>query len=197
MKQPIIIGITGGIGGGKSTLSDRLSKRGYKIYNSDLRARMLQNEDAELVTSIKKLLGKDVYINNELNRPAVAAIVFQDKELLQKLNQLVHPAVRADFGRWKEDNNTEQLLFVESAIMYESGLALLMDKVILMTASDEVRIARVVKRDGITPEQVKARMAHQLPEDEKIKRSHYIIHSDDHQPLEEKIDVLLKHLSEL
>ena len=197
MKQPIIIGITGGIGGGKSTLSDRLSGRGYKIYNSDLRARLLQNEDLELVDAIKKLLGDDVYKNGELDRPAVAAIVFQNKALLQQLNQLVHPAVRADFERWKEANNTEKLLFVESAIMFESGLALLMDKVVLMTASEEVRIARVVKRDGISPEQVRARMMHQLPEDEKIKRAHYVIHSDDHQPLNDKIDALLRDLDEL
>ena len=197
MKQPIIIGITGGIGGGKSTLSDRLSGRGYKIYNSDLRARLLQNEDLELVNAIKKLLGDDIYKNGELDRPAVAAIVFQNKALLQQLNQLVHPAVRADFERWKEANNTEKLLFVESAIMFESGLALLMDKVVLMTASEEVRIARVVKRDGISPEQVRARMMHQLPEDEKIKRAHYVIHSDDHQPLNDKIDALLRDLDEL
>ena len=197
MKQPIIIGITGGIGGGKSTLSDRLSGRGYKIYNSDLRARLLQNEDIELVEAIKKLLGDDIYKNGELDRPAVAAIVFQNKALLQQLNQLVHPAVRADFERWKEANNTEKLLFVESAIMFESGLALLMDKVVLMTASEEVRIARVVKRDGISPEQVRARMMHQLPEDEKIKRAHYVIHSDDHQPLNDKIDALLRDLDEL
>lgn len=197
MKQPIIIGITGGIGGGKSTLSDRLSGRGYKIYNSDLRARLLQNEDLELVDAIKKLLGDDIYKNGELDRPAVAAIVFQNKALLQQLNQLVHPAVRADFERWKEANNTENLLFVESAIMFESGLALLMDKVVLMTASEEVRIARVVKRDGISPEQVLARMMHQLPEDEKIKRAHYVIHSDDHQPLNDKIDALLRDLDEL
>ena len=197
MKQPIIIGITGGIGGGKSTLSDRLSGRGYKIYNSDLRARLLQNKDLELVDAIKKLLGDDIYKNGELDRPAVAAIVFQNKALLQQLNQLVHPAVRADFERWKEANNTENLLFVESAIMFESGLALLMDKVVLMTASEEVRIARVVKRDGISPEQVLARMMHQLPEDEKIKRAHYVIHSDDHQPLNDKIDALLRDLDEL
>lgn len=197
MKQPIIIGITGGIGGGKSTLSDRLSGRGYKIYNSDLRARLLQNEDLELVDAIKKLLGDDIYKNGELDRPAVAAIVFQNKALLQQLNQLVHPAVRADFKRWKEVYNTEKLLFVESAIMFESGLALLMDKVVLMTASEEVRIARVVKRDGISPEQVLARMMHQLPEDEKIKRAHYVIHSDDHQPLNDKIDALLRDLDEL
>lgn len=197
MKQPIIIGITGGIGGGKSTLSDRLSGRGYKIYNSDLRARLLQNEDLELVDAIKKLLGDDIYKNGELDRPAVAAIVFQNKALLQQLNQLVHPAVRADFKRWKEANHTEKLLFVESAIMFESGLALLMDKVVLMTASEEVRIARVVKRDGISPEQVLARMMHQLPEDEKIKRAHYVIHSDDHQPLNDKIDALLRDLDEL
>ena len=197
MKQPIIIGITGGIGGGKSTLSDRLSGRGYKIYNSDLRARLLQNEDLELVNAIKKLLGDDIYKNGELDRPAVAAIVFQNKALLQQLNQLVHPAVRADFKRWKEVYNTEKLLFVESAIMFESGLALLMDKVVLMTASEEVRIARVVKRDGISPEQVRARMMHQLPEDEKIKRAHYVIHSDDHQPLNDKIDALLRDLDEL
>jgi len=197
MNHPMIIGITGGIGGGKSTLSDRLTERGYKIYNSDLRARLLQNEDAGLVAAIKKLLGDDVYKNNELDRPAVAAIVFQDKSLLQKLNQLVHPAVRADFESWKNIHQSEKFLFVESAIMFESGLALLMDKVVLMTAAEPIRMERVMKRDGISAEQVKARMANQMPEEEKIKRANYVIHSDDHQPLINKIDALLKDLNDM
>lgn len=192
MKKQVLIGITGGIGGGKSTLSARLTSAGYFVYNSDLRARMLQKEDADLVVAIKKLLGDEAYLDDgELNRPWVAARVFSDKSLLVALNKLVHPIVRNDLRQWINAHPTEQFLFVESAIMFESGMVGLMDKVVLMTANEELRIQRVMKRDHATREQVVARMSHQMAEDEKVRLADYVIHSDDSLPLIEKMEQML------
>lgn len=195
MKKPVLVGITGGIGGGKSTLSGRLMHAGYCVYNSDLRARVLQQENPGLVNSIKQLLGDDAYTaTGELNRPLVASRVFSDTSLLNALNKLVHPVVRADLQHWMQMHHAEKILFVESAIMYESGLAGLMDKVILMTASEEERIRRVMKRDHITAEQVKARMQNQLSDDKKKLLADYVIFSDDNLPLNEKMEQLLQSL---
>lgn len=195
MKKPVLVGITGGIGGGKSTLSGRLMHAGYCVYNSDLRARVLQQENPGLVNSIKQLLGDDAYTGTgELNRPLVASRVFSDTSLLDALNKLVHPVVRADLQHWIQTHHAEKILFVESAIMYESGLVGLMDKVILMTASEEERIRRVMKRDHITAEQVKARMQNQLSDDKKKLLADYVIFSDDNLPLNEKMEQLLQSL---
>lgn len=197
MNKPLIIGITGGIGGGKSTLSDKLRAEGYQVFDTDVRAKKLQNEHPELVARIKALFGNNIYNECGLDRPAVARIVFQNKELLSQLNKLVHPFVREDFHHWVATHSNQKLLFVESAIMFESGLVELMDKVIVMTASEEVRIKRVVKRDAVSPEQVKSRMANQMSDEEKIIRADYVVYSDDNQPLLPKMYLILESLLQL
>jgi len=110
------------------------------------------------------------------------------------LNAIVHPVVREDLIKWIKSHNNEKLLFVESAILFESGFNVIVDKVILMTASEAVRLARVVKRDVICPEQVHARMAHQLPDESKISRVDFVIHSDDNQPLDPKMKNVIEEL---
>jgi dephospho-CoA kinase len=192
--RPLIIGITGGIGSGKSTLSDLLRTEGYKVYDSDTEARRLQNVHPKLVKQIKKLLGDNVYDSNGLNRSKVAGIVFSQKELLQKLSKIVHPVIKQDFFEWINKNSVEKFLFMESAILFESGFYLLTDKVIVMTASESVRIARVVKRDGVHSEHVKARMMHQLPEEVKIAKADFVIYSDDNEPLLPKIHSIIEKL---
>lgn len=195
MKKPLLVGITGGIGGGKSTLSDRLMHAGYAVYNSDMRARILQQENRDLVKAIKQLLGDDAYTaSGELNRPLIASRVFNDTSLLDALNKLVHPVVRADLSQWIYSHQTEAIVFVESAIMYESGLVGLMDKVILMTASEDVRVSRVMKRDHVSAEQVRARMKHQMADEKKMKMADYVIFSDDNLPLIEKMERVLQAL---
>ena len=190
----MLIGITGGIGGGKSTLSKVLRSKDYLVYDTDKEARRMQNEDEEMRRQIIDTFGADVYDGNVLNRPKLAAIVFGNKELLKQLTDIVHPAIKRDVNRWKAENSAHKLLFLESAILFENGLVNLTDKVILMTASEEVRIRRVMKRDQISIEQVKARMSHQIPEEEKIKRSDFIIHSDDNMPLVDKVERVLEIL---
>jgi dephospho-CoA kinase len=197
MHRPLIIGITGGIGSGKSTLSHLLRAEGYSVYDSDLEARRLQNEHSVMKKKMIDAFGKEIYTEKGLNRPVLGKLVFGKPELLAKLNAIVHPFVMADIENWIINRYPKKILFVESAILYESGFNKLVDKVILITASDEVRIERVVKRDGISPEQVQARMLHQYPEEQKLKLADFVIHSDDNKPLETKIKSLIAELIEI
>ena len=197
MKAPIKIGITGGIGGGKSTLSEKLRDLGYWVYDSDIEARNLQNAHPEIKLKLKEFFGSDIYNDQGLDRPKLAKLVFGKPDFLAKLNSIIHPVVNADFKSWIDLHFNENLLFVESAILFESGFDQFVDKVIVMTASEEIRIARVVKRDNVTIEQVKARMSHQLPDDRKIERADFVIHSDDNKPLDEKMYKILLDLGEL
>ena len=155
MKNPLIIGITGGIGSGKTTLSEHLRREGYNVYDSDLEARRLQNEHPVIREKLIELFGEDIYTSQGLNRPALAKIVFENHKLLIKLNEIVHPVVREHFKNWVALHSKQSLIFVESAILVESGFSKLVDKVVLMAASEELRIKRVIKRDGSTPEQIK------------------------------------------
>jgi dephospho-CoA kinase len=194
MKKPLIIGITGGIGGGKSTLSAKLRAEGYEVYDTDIRAKELQNEHQELIRKMKAVFGDDIYKDSVLDRAALAQIVFGNKELLLELNKIVHPVVREDFYHWISSHSNQKILFVESAIMFESGLVNSVDKVILMTASEDIRIKRVVKRDGSTPEQVKTRISNQMSDDLKIPKSDFVVFSDDNQPLLNKMYGILEEL---
>jgi len=194
MHKALIIGITGGIGSGKSTLSTKLRAEGYLVYDSDVEARRLQDEHPIIRKQLIELFGAEIYTEQGLNRPSLAKIVFDKKDLLSKLNFIVHPVVKADFDKWIRAHFTEKLLFMESAILFESGFNELVDKVILMTASELVRIRRVVKRDEISEEQVKSRIANQMPDELKILNADFVIHSDDGQPLFDKMKKILAEL---
>lgn len=174
----MIIGITGGIGSGKTTLSNLLRSHGYPVYDADKEARRLQNEHPALINRTKTIFGDNIYSNNELDRAAVAALVFQHPELLKNLTAIVHPVVKNDFLHWTRVNNQSKLLFVESAVLFESDFDQLTDKNILVTAAESVRIDRVMKRDGVSAAQVKARIKNQIPDADKALKSDLIIHTD-------------------
>jgi len=197
MHKPLIIGITGGIGSGKSTLSHLLRAEGYSVYDTDLEARRLQNEHSVMRKKMIDIFGKDIYTEQGLNRSALGKIVFGKPELLTKLNAIVHPLVMDDFNSWVSNRLPKKMLFIESAILYESGFNKLVDKVILITASEAIRIARVVKRDGVTPEHVLTRMSHQLSEEDKMNRADFVIHSDDNKPLVDKMRKIIVELIEI
>jgi dephospho-CoA kinase len=197
MHKPLVIGITGGIGSGKSTLSNLLRAEGYSVYDTDLEARRLQNEHSVMKKKMMDLFGKEIYTEQGLNRPALGKLVFGKPDLLAKLNAIVHPFVQADFENWILNRYPKKILFIESALLYETGFNKLVDKVILITASKDVRIQRVVKRDGSSPEQVLARMSHQLPEEQKQELADFVIHSDDNKPLLHKMKKLLEELIEI
>ena len=176
------IGITGGIGSGKSTLSALIRKHGYPVYDTDKEARRLQDENQQIVLQIKNIFGEDIYQHGKLDRSKVASLVFNSPELLKKLTLVVHPAVKQDFMSWRANNSCEDLVFVESAVLFEGGFNQLTDKVILVTASEEIRIQRVTNRDGISREQVLSRIKNQIPDTEKASKSDLIINTDQGLP---------------
>jgi dephospho-CoA kinase len=191
----MIIGLTGGIGSGKTTVLNLFIKLGFETYVADIEAKNLMNSDAELMQDIVKLFGKDAYKNNELNKAYLAEIVFKDKKKLSDLNALVHPKVREDFQKFvKKSKNT--FIIYEAAILFESGSNKLCDFTITVTANLEDRIQRVVKRDGVSKSQVLDRIQHQLNDEERIKKSHFVIANSDLKSTETQVltvyNILLK-----
>lgn len=171
----MVIGITGGIGSGKSTLSKKLREAGYAVYDTDSAARRLQNESPEIRKKITALFGAEAYTDNVLNRKYIAGIVFSQPELLGQLNAIVHPAVRADFKEWAQSYDEGQMIFLECAILFQGEFHKLVDKIILVTASQSIRVQRVMQRDGFTESQVMERINNQLSDAEMASRSDLII----------------------
>ncbi|GET28430.1 dephospho-CoA kinase [Prolixibacter sp. SD074] len=176
MKQ---IGITGGIGSGKSSICNAFQLLGAPVYEADAEAKKLQDENQEIKRGLIALFGPSIYFGNgKLNRKKLAGFIFSEKSSLNKVNQLVHPVVHAHYKHWLTVNSHVPYIIYEAAILFESGFYKDMDEVILVTAPEEMRIARVVNRDKLTPEEVKSRVRNQWPEDEKRKLADYIIEND-------------------
>jgi len=181
----MIIGITGGIGSGKSTIAKQLRAMGYAVYDTDSEAKRLIVEDAHVREQMEQLFGKEVYIGGVYQTALVAQRVFTDKSLLAQLNAIVHPAVRADILRWASMQASPSfrkglgvgLFFVECAILYQAGFDTLCDKVVAVTAPEEIRLARAVARDHSTIEKVRARMRAQETEKD-IERADLVINND-------------------
>ena len=182
----MIVGLTGGIGSGKTTVAKLFYKLGVPIYVSDVAAKKIMITDVKLIRSIQKLLGDQAYIKGELNRSYISQTVFKDKELLQKLNAIVHPAVGLDFNNWYHEQQSSYVI-KESAILFESGSYKNCDLVITVTASLTERIRRVMLRDNTTEEQVNARIHNQLGEAEKIAKSSFVIQNEDLKETERQV----------
>ncbi len=174
-RRPFVIAITGGIGSGKSTVSKKFMARGFKVYNTDEKARLLQETDLKLIQQMQALLGDECFSANSMDRQMVAQKVFKDKNLLQELSNLVHPAVKLDFSQWLLEKTTEKIVIMECAVLFEGGFDTLADWVIVVTADEEIRIERVMKRDQLNQEQVLARINNQKPQEELIQKSNYNI----------------------
>lgn len=169
------VGLTGGIGSGKTTVAKMFAELGVPVYNSDDRAKQLMETSMTLKKEIKKLFGEEAYIDQRLNKTYISERVFTDKSLLSKLNSIVHPAVRADFLAW---SNRQKAAYVvqEAAIIFEIGSQDFYDKIILVTASENVRLERVMNRDAEkSPATIRARMQNQWDDAQKIDASDYVI----------------------
>jgi dephospho-CoA kinase len=173
-----IVGLTGGIGSGKTTVANFFKELGVPIYIADVEAKNLMAKNAELQQKIKSLFGEDAYLNGELNRKYIAELVFKNPEKLRALNNLVHPAVAEDFKKWI---NTQNAAFVikESALLFETGDYKNCDVIILVKAPLDERISRVMKRDTASKEGVMDRISHQWPDEKKENLSNYIIENTD------------------
>ena len=190
-----IIGITGGIGSGKSTVSKLIEEAGYPVYYSDIRAKTIVNDHAELQQQIKQLLGEKSYDENGLyDRKYVADIVFEDEEILLKLNSLIHPAVKIDFENWVALQTTD-FVFKETALLFELKLNESCYKSLLVTADDNCRLKRVMDRDNKTYREVETIMLRQMPEKDKVKIADFVIfNNDDLEDLEKETKKILAEI---
>jgi dephospho-CoA kinase len=173
-----IIGLTGGIGSGKSTVLQFFKENGAIVYIADIEAKKLMNSDEELRAEIINLLGEKGYQNNVIDRKYIADVVFNDKEKLKELNKLVHPKVQQHFLNFVKEYN-HGILIYESAILFESGSDILCDYVITVYADYKAKIERLKLRDSSSEEEIKARMQYQLNENYKLTKANFIIKNND------------------
>jgi dephospho-CoA kinase len=173
-----IIGITGGIGSGKSVVAKILISMGYPVYNSDTEAKELINSNPELIFQIKQEFGNNIYTEDGLDSKKMAYIVFNNPEKLAKLNSLTHPAVGKDFENWVNKQKTN-LVFKEAAILFETGIYKSLEGIVLVTAPVKTRVKRVMQRDSVTALEVKNRMKNQWSDERKLTLSDFVIDNSD------------------
>lgn len=188
-----IIGLTGGIGSGKTTVANYLIAKGIPVYIADLEARKI-TESKKVINQIEKVFGVDVIENNKVNRAVLATIVFKDKEKLAQLNAIIHPEVKKHFKKWLKSKVDYKFVVKESAILFESGSYEDCDAIILVTAPLETRIERTMKRDNVDKESVLQRINNQMPEEEKKIKSDYIIQNTSLKDTHIQLDELLNYL---
>lgn len=172
------IGVTGGIGSGKSVVCKALEALGYAVFYSDIEAKKLMHQSATAKLGLQNILGEAVYKNGELNKAFIATTIFTNPELKKQVNDLIHPLVRSAFTSWASaQNNT--LVFNEAAILFETGSYKQFDATLLVTADRETRIKRVMARDHISKEEVETRMKNQWEDEKKIPLADFVIYNDD------------------
>lgn len=188
------VGITGGIGSGKSVVCEMLRQRDIAIYDCDKRAKELMASDRVIVERLVERFGAEVFANGELNRGYLAERVFSDPEALAALNGIVHPRVAEDFERWASEAEGEYVV-LESAILFESGFDSKVDVVVAIMAPEELRLERAMQRDGVSRELIEERMRNQLSDDERCHRAKYAIVNIELDELEEDVEQLHRRLS--
>ena len=182
-----IIGLTGGIGSGKSFIASEFAKFGIPIYESDLRAKELMATHPAIKAALILKLGDEAFMGEGLNKSFIAQQIFNNAALIKWINELVHPIVGQDFEQWVKSKKDEPLVIKEAAILIESGAYKKCDQIIVVTAPENIRIERVMQRDNMTKNQVMERIQNQLPENEKIKFANYIIVNDGTMVVSEQV----------
>ena len=190
------IGLTGGIGSGKSTVASIFEILGVPVYYADESAKRLMNEDEDLIKSIKAVFGENSYHNGKLNREYISSIVFSNKTKLDELNAIVHPATINDAAKWMNKQNTNYAI-KEAALIFESHSQQHLDYVIGVSAPLDLRLSRVAARDNITIEDIKKRMEKQMNEEDKISLCDFVIFNDEKNMLIPQVISLHQKLTEL
>lgn len=188
-----IIGLTGGIGSGKTTIANYFKELGIPVYIADDEARKI-TETPEILEALKNIFGSEVFESHQLNRKKVSQIVFDNPQKLQQLNDIIHPAVKKHFENWIKEHVNYPFVIKETAILFESGSYKDCDIIITIVAPVEIRIERVIQRDKISREDVLKRINQQWSDEQKIKKSTYIIDNVDLKLAKRQIDEILKKL---
>lgn len=191
----IVIGLTGGIGSGKTTVAKLFEKQGIPLYIADDRARAIMDQ-TDVVKEVQQIFPTPVSTEHGLlDREKIKQLVFDNKELLAALNQVIHPRVKDDFTQWLEKYKEAPIVMKESAILFENGLEKSCDLIILVVAPEEVRIKRVMARDKVSKEQVQKIINNQMKDEEKIGRSQYIIENNDKKSLKSDIITIIRDIN--
>ena len=174
--KPKLIGITGGIGAGKSTVSTICKHLGFKVYNSDQRAKEIVSEDSIIKKKLISFFGNNIYKNGVLDRKFLSDKIFNDKSSLEQINSIIHPAVKKDFNSWVINNSNEKILFKESALLLESGAYKELDKIILIVSDKNLRVSRVLNRDQKrSKKEIESIIDKQIDEVDAIKYADIVI----------------------
>ena len=201
MNQPkdfLKIGITGGIGSGKTTVSRIIEELGYPVFYSDIEAKALMTSNAKVIAAVKKLFGEEAYAHGNLNRTHLARVVFDNPSLLKSLNAVIHPEVRLEFESFCERNKAKKLLFNEAAILFETGAYKTFDFNVLVTADANLRIQRVIHRDNVSKNEVLSRMKNQWSDELKRPLADFIIFNNQEElmpQIQDVIESLMKKLT--
>ncbi|MBB4802924.1 dephospho-CoA kinase [Flavobacterium nitrogenifigens] len=189
-----VIGLTGGIGSGKTTIANYFNEMGVPVYIADDGAKRVM-QSHEILEEVKAAFGNNIFDGEVLNRAKLAQIVFNDKEQLAKLNAIVHPGVKRDFEAWMQGYRNYDYVIYEAAILFESGRYKECDVIITVTAPEEIRIERVIQRDKTTREQVLSRMKMQWNDEKRISKSNFVINNDNLKIAKEEVVKILKILN--
>lgn len=192
----MILGLTGGIGSGKTTVLNFFKELGAVVFIADLEAKELMNTNPQLIDQIKQMFGSNAYENGILNRTFIANQVFNNAEKLKNLNRIVHPKVQEYFKNFVK-NFADKIIIYEAAILFESESYKLCDYIVTVTADLDERINRVIVRDNTTKEKVLLRIGNQLPDETKIKQSHFVIHNSHLNYTKEQVKTIYSLLIKL
>ena len=190
----IKLGITGGIGSGKSYVARLLTETGIPVYDTDSQAKRLMVEHPGIRHDLIDLLGEEVYLDGRLNKPFLISYLFASSENTSRINAIVHPRVKEDFRTWAS-RQEKKVLVLESAILFEAGFEDMVDKVVVVYAPLDIRIRRAMERDHVAEEQVRSRMAVQMDEEEKVRHAHFVIINDGEKELRPQLEKLYNTLN--
>jgi dephospho-CoA kinase len=188
------IGITGGIGSGKSIVSKVIETMGYLVFNSDMESKQLVNQDPVIIEGLVALFGKDIYRNNLLNKELLAKIIFSDDSARISVNKLIHPRVQNAFNLFAS-KQPNRIAFNEAAILFETGANKNFDKVILVTSPKTLKVARIMSRDNCSKEDADLRMSKQWSDHQKIPLADFVIRNDEKTPLISQVEAVVNQLT--
>ncbi len=190
----IKVGITGGIGAGKSFVCSIFERLGYPVFYSDEAAKNIIDSDVEVQLQFEQLFGNHIFIAKQLDRTLLASIIFNDKEALEKINSIVHPKVRKAFDVWSEQQKSE-IVFNEAAVLFETGAYKKFDTTILVTAPNDLKISRVRNRDRVSADEIQRRMDNQWTDEQKGKLANFILLNDEQTPLIRQIEEVISRIA--
>lgn len=191
----IKLGVTGGIGSGKSVVCDVLRLHDIPVYDADLEAKNLNDTSPVIRKKLTENFGQDLYRNNRLDREKLAHLIFNNEENLRTANSIIHPELAKHFMEWAEQRKQHPVVALDAAVLFEAGFQSVLDKTIIVLAPLEVRIERAVKRGNLTKEQITARANSQMSDKEKAELADFIIQNDGQHSLLEQVDKILQVVS--